>query len=85
MFEHKHFGPPTAVPIDALPKDEQGIPKDFSALKPEGGWRQGDAHLVLTASSGLNLSLSLMKGLMFGDQRLLLTAKGQSGLFGRKT
>jgi len=35
--EHKHFGPPTAVPIDALPKDEQGIPKDFSALKPEGG------------------------------------------------
>jgi len=35
--EHKHFGPPTAVPIDALPKDEQGIPKDFSALQPKGG------------------------------------------------
>jgi len=35
--EHKHFGPPTAVPVDALPKDEQGIPTDFSALKSEGG------------------------------------------------
>jgi hypothetical protein len=46
--EHKHFGPPTAVPIDALPKDEQGIPKDFSALKPEGG---GD-RIMLTWFDG---------------------------------
>ncbi len=35
--EHKHFGPPTAVPLDPLPKDEQGIPTDFSAFKPTDG------------------------------------------------
>jgi len=35
--EHAHLGPMTAVPIDNLPKDENGIPTDFSPFKPKGG------------------------------------------------
>lgn len=35
--EHKHFGPSTTVPLDNLPKDENGIPTDFSPFKPKGG------------------------------------------------
>jgi len=35
--EHDHLGPMTAVPIGNLPKDENGIPTDFSPFKPKGG------------------------------------------------
>ena len=46
--EHTHFGPPTAIPIDKLPKDREGIPTDFSLFKPTGG---GD-RLMLTWFDG---------------------------------
>lgn len=46
--EHAHFGPSTNVPLDNLPKDEGGIPTDFSAFKPEGG---GD-RVMLTWFNG---------------------------------
>ncbi|HIE09130.1 MAG TPA: hypothetical protein EYP65_04705 [Armatimonadetes bacterium] len=37
LIEHKHFGPPTPINLTKLPKDEKGIPTDYSAFKPEGG------------------------------------------------
>ncbi|MCS7187932.1 MAG: hypothetical protein RMK89_13400, partial [Armatimonadota bacterium] len=50
--EHDHLGPMTAVPIDNLPKDEDGIPTDFSPFKPKGG---GD-RIMLTWFDGENWS-----------------------------
>lgn len=62
--EHTHFGPMTNIPLDNLPKDENGIPTDFSPFKPKGGgdrvmltWFDGEkwAQPVEVAGEGLDV------------------------------